>query len=111
MKKNIAIIISLILLKIILPIKPYVELNHLKIIDEIEITCEEKYKITYIEKIPKKEDNGINYDKKTYKTSNTSLTKGIKELEKNKNFYTEKSKIKILNCKNKDKIKEIIKRG
>lgn len=111
MKKNIGIIISLIILKIILPIKPYVELNHLKIIEEINIKCNNQYEITYIEKIPKKEDNGINYEKKKYQIRDRNLLKGIKKLENKNNFYIEKAKIKIENCKNKEKIRKTIKRG
>ena len=55
MKKAIILIGVLILLKILLPIKPYIELNHLKIIEEITVDCKKGYTITYQEKIPKKE--------------------------------------------------------
>lgn len=95
MKKIILGIILLILLKILLPIKPYVELNHLKIIEEIEITCNEDYEVTLIEKVPKKEDNGINYTKKVYKKK----VKNLNELKEDKTLYLKKAKVKVKNCK------------
>lgn len=101
----------LILLKIILPIKPYIELNHINIIHKIKITCNDKYNIEYTEIIPKKEENRIQYDYKKYKVTSNNLLDGIKKIEKNKNVYKKHAKIIIKNCKLKKEIQSKIKRG
>ena len=108
MKRAIIIIALLIILKIILPIKPYIELNHLNIIKKITITCDKEYKIEYIEIVPKKEDEGIEYEYKKYQVKSKSLEQGIKNIEKDKNIYKKKAKI-IVNCKNKKEIEQKIK--
>lgn len=102
MKKTIILIGVLILLKILLPIKPYIELNHLKIIEDITVDCKKEYTITYQEKIPKKEDNGIEYQKKEYVMHYDSLKEAKKSLKEKKNFYIKKAKIKTVSCKKKD---------
>ena len=79
MKKITIIILITILLKLFLPINPYIECNNIKIIKEIEIDCNNKK--TYKEIIPIKEDNGIKYKYKTYS-------------KKEKNFFLKKAKIK-----------------
>ena len=111
MKRTSIIVGILILLKLVLPLKPYVELNNLKIVEKIEVNCKKEYQITYIEKIPKKEDNGIEYEKKKYQISSKSLKEGLKEIEKKKHFYIKEAKIEIRNCNNQKEIIETIKRG
>ena len=108
MKRTIQIIIIVILLRMFLRIPPYMECNHINIITEIEINCKSKYKITYKETIPQKEDNGIKYTYKTYQVQNKDLKKGIKEIEWKKEIYKEQAKVKISNCKNKRKIKRVL---
>lgn len=97
MKKYFIIILGIVLMRIFLPIKPYLECNHLSIITKIEIYCDDSYAITYYETIPMKEDNGIQYHTTKYHVIESSFTNGIHKLEKNKYIYKKKAKI-ISNC-------------
>lgn len=108
MKRIIRIILIILLFKVFYKIPPYIECNHLNIITEIEINCKNEYKITYKEIIPQKEDNGIKYSYKTYQVHNKNLQEGIKEIERKKEIYQEKAKVKIKNCKNKRIIKRVL---
>ena len=102
MKKQIFIILIIILIKLLIPIKPYLECNQLNIITEIKIECKNEYIVTYIETIPIKEDNGIKYQKKEYIEKDKNLKKAINKIEKNKNIYKDKAKIKYINCNKKE---------
>lgn len=95
-KKNALFYTLLILFAAILPNRPYKELNQIKIITKIEKKCEANNTIWILtETIPKKGDNGIEYEYKTYSVKN--LKKEIKK----QNFYIKKAKIKEINCKTK----------
>ena len=95
---------------ILLPKPEYVELNHLIIVDTIEITCKNlNYQVTITEMIPKKEEDGIHYEKKQYKKKGKNLKIIKKELQKettNKIYYKSLKKIKT-NCKEKKELKKI----
>ena len=111
MRKKVIILLFLILIKILLPINPYIELNHLNIIHKIKVTCKNQYQIEYYEILPQKEDNGIKYEYKKYHVESKDLIKGLQKIENKKNIYKKKAKIIIKNCKNKKEIKDKIKRG
>ena len=98
MKKQILLLIIVLLIKIYIPIKPYIECNDLSIITEIEVICSDKYTVIYKETIPERDDNGIEYKYKTYKASGNNLKEVINRIEYNKNIYKEKAKLKIKNC-------------
>ena len=100
MKKIIFIILVIISTKII-KIPEYIELNDLAIIKEIKIECKNNnYEVTLKEIIPKKDENGINYEYKYYKEINNSLDKAYKNIEQsiNKKIYLDKAKTIKYNC-------------
>ena len=101
MKKQIIIIIIMIVIKVIIPIKPYIECNQLTIITKIEIECDENYRVTYTETIPERDNEGIKYHYKKYKGEDITLEKAINKIEKKKHIYKEKAKI-INKCKKKE---------
>ena len=98
-KKLILLIFICIFSYTILPIPTYIELNHLHIIKTITVECNEEYKITLKEIIPKKGENGIHYECKTSQRK-------MKILTKERNFFYNDIKYLYTNCSNK---KEIIK--
>lgn len=100
MKKQIIYIITMILIKILIPIKPYIECNELSIITKIEVICDKEYTIKYTETIPERDDNGIEYKYKIYKEKGNNIKELIEKIESNKDIYKEKAKIKIKNCNN-----------
>ena len=85
MKNTIIIFVILFIFSLFVKLPKYKELNHLKIIDKITITCD-TYKLREV--IPTKDDNGIEYEYKYYKE---------KELDSNK-YYIDKAKV-INKCK------------
>ena len=103
MKKQIIFILIIILIKIFIPIKPYIEVNNINIITKIDLTCSDKYILKYTETIPERDDNGIEYKYKTYKVEDNDLNDAIKSIEKNKNIFKSKAKIITHNCNNKIK--------
>ena len=108
MKKQLFIIFIIIFMKLLLPVRPYLECNHLTIITKIEVKCNNDFDITYYETIPVKEDNGITYHTKKYHTIHPNFLLAIKIIENNKNIYKEKAKI-ITECDNKEDIIRILK--
>ena len=103
MKKQLIFILIIILIKIFIPIKPYIEVNNINIITKIEVTCSDKYTLKYTETIPERDDNGIEYKYKTYKEEGEDLLDIIKRIEKNKNIFKDKAKIITHNCNKKIK--------
>lgn len=101
MKKLLLIIITTFLVKIFMPLNPYIECNKLKIINEITIICGSEYTIEYKEIIPQKIDNGIEYKYKILKEKNSNLKTAINKIENNKYIYKSKAKIKVKNCSGK----------
>lgn len=102
MKKNPIFIISLIVL-FLLPTPPYRELNHLILIQSLQVNCQgEKYEVILKEIVPKKEDNGIQYDYKTYQEMGSNLLTIKKKIEKkeSKYFYYKGIKKITTNCPN-----------
>ena len=109
--KLLLLVISILVLWIC-PINDYVELNHLIIIDEVSIKCDQNnYSLLLREIIPKNKDNDIEYNYKTYKKSGDDLDEIIKELESstNKRFYFNSIKKINTNCSDLDKIKNTFK--
>lgn len=108
MKRLFIFFIFIALFKLFFPINPYIECNHLTIITKIEVDCGSSYHITYIETLPVKENNGIEYHSKKYQIQDTNLLRGITRIEKDKNIYKKGAKI-IIRCSNKDLIQKILK--
>ena len=108
MKKGLKTILFLTILRLILPIPPYIECNHLSIVSKIKINCGDSYDITYYEILPKKDDNGILYHYKKYHVIDKSLLNGIYEIEKNHIFYKEKADI-VIHCPHQQEVLSIIK--
>ena len=107
MKTKLLIFILTFIILIIIPIPNYVELNQLVLLDSITVTCSSKnYEISVKEIIPKKEDNGIKYDYKTYKASGGNLLSAKKVLEKDisKKIYYQGIKKITTNCSNTEEI-------
>lgn len=108
MKKYIIFIIIFITLSFFIKIPSYRELNHIIIIEKIEITClEDNYDIVLYEVTPKREGTGISLDYKKYNITGRDLSLIKKRLEdsSSKMFYYKSIKNVITNCLN---TKEII---
>ena len=108
MKKYIIFIIIFIILLFFIKIPSYRELNHIIIIEKIEITClEDNYDIVLYEVTPKREGTGISLDYKKYNITGRDLSLIKKRLEdsSSKMFYYKSIKNVITNCLN---TKEII---
>lgn len=90
----------------------YVELNNLAIIEGIGIECFNKdYKIYLKEIIPKKGENGIEYEYRIYKSDKKeSIKTSIKDLEDNvkKKLYYKEVKYLVTNCDNSKEIRNIL---
>ena len=98
-----------ILILILIPKSKYLELNHLKIIDSLSLTCNSNhYEITLSEVIPKREDNSIELDHHHYSYRVPNLYDLVEIIEK-EHFYLKKSDITIYNCNNIDEISYIFK--
>lgn len=97
MKKQIILFLFVFLLKLFLPLKPYLECNHLTIITKIDVQCGSSYDITYYETIPMRENNGIQYHTKKYHVVSQNLIEGIHRIEKGHSIYKEKATI-VSNC-------------
>ena len=103
MKKYILITLLIITLFSI-KIPKYVELNDLMIIDDIGIDCTDKYTLYFREIVPRRDDNGLEYNYKIHKTTSNNLNNAYEEmLKKNKKIYLKDINRIITNCK-KDKI-------
>ena len=102
MKKKIIILLSFVLLYI-LPKKEYRELNNLIIIKEIQIKCiENEYQVELQEILPKKENNSIVFQYKSYKIKEKKIENIKTSLEKKyqKRFYYNGIKKISTNCEN-----------
>ena len=90
MKKNILIIISVILISLIFNIPKYRELNNIHIIEGIGINCINDKQIVYLKEIiPEKDDSGIEYKYRYYTYHN--------KINNNK-IYLKGTKYIITNC-------------
>lgn len=96
MKKNILIIISVILISLIFNIPKYRELNNIHIIEGIGINCINDKQIVYLKEIiPEKDDSGIEYKYRYYTYHN--------KINNNK-IYLKGTKYIITNCINTNEV-------
>ena len=96
MKKNILIIISVILISLIFNIPKYRELNNIHIIEGIGINCINDKQIVYLKEIiPEKDDSGIEYKYRYYTYHN--------KINNNK-IYLKGTRYIITNCINTNKV-------
>lgn len=99
----------MIIIGFFLPITDYVELNHLMIVKDIGLDCKDNiYHLYMKEIIPKKEDNGIQYDYQIYQGEGATILKAYQDLSNhtNKKIFFKNTKSIITNCTNtKDLIK------
>lgn len=100
-------IIGLILISfLIIKIPKYVELNHIHIIKEIQIICNQGfYEVSLKEIIPIKKDNGVNYQYKTYLEQGTSIHK-IKDKLDHHNYFYKDADIFMNHCHHKERLKK-----
>ncbi len=108
MKKYLLFGLIIIVSFFFLPREEYLELNQLAIIKKVEVVClNQKISVSLIEWIPKRNNNGIKYDKKKYSFEGNTFSDIKKEIEKEskkmdyyyvKDFNT--------NCSNKKKLIE-----
>lgn len=105
MKKIIIQVLIISIFLMLIPKPEYKELNHLILVNKIEITCTNNYiNGTIFEIIPIKEDNGVKYKEKKYNAKGKSLEELKINLEKqttNKFYYKSIRKIKT-NCNRKE---------
>lgn len=97
--KKALIILFFIIIGIIIKIPEYEELNNLAIINSIAInTNNNKVTIIIKEIIPKKNDNGIDYEYKYYKSNASSLEEAFAKIKTKtkKKIYLNKCKYLIL---------------
>ncbi len=108
MKKIITLIIIL-LGALLIKIPPYVELNNLAIIEAIGVMHTDKYTIYLKEVIPTKDENGIKYEYKYYKSSSFSLEDAYDKLNRNikKKLYYKDTSYIVLNMEKSNKVKKI----
>lgn len=105
--KKILIILIIVLELSLIKIPKYTELNNLAIIEEIAIQKNNNnYTIILKEIIPKKKDQGINYEYEYYQETSTSITKAINKIKQKtkKKLYLQKAKSLITNITNSHKI-------
>ncbi len=108
--KKIFIIIIIILGSIIFKIPEYVELNDLAIIENMAVEYKDsRYTVYLKEIIPKKDENGINYDYKYYNASDIDLDDVYKKLKAKtkKKLYYKSVKSLIINLEKSDEIVKI----
>lgn len=105
--KKILIILIIVLELSLIKIPKYTELNNLAIIEEIAIQKNNNsYTIILKEIIPKKKDQGINYEYEYYQETSASITKAINKIKKKtkKKLYLQKAKSLITNITNSNEI-------
>ena len=96
MKKNILILISVILISLIFNIPKYRELNNIHIIEGIGIYCINDKQIVYLKEIiPEKDDSGIEYKYRYYTYHN--------KINNNK-IYLKGTRYIITNCINTNEV-------
>ena len=97
--KKLIIIIIFIIIGLLIKIPKYEELNNLAIINTIAIN-NKNGKVTLILKeiVPKKNDNGIDYDYTYYKSTSNSIDKALVNIKSKtkKKIYLQKCKYLIL---------------
>ncbi|MBQ2909518.1 MAG: hypothetical protein IJE53_01790 [Bacilli bacterium] len=105
--KKILIILIIVLELSLIKIPKYTELNNLAIIEEIAIQKNNNYyTIILKEIIPKRKDQGINYEYEYYQETSTSITKAINKIKQKtkKKLYLQKAKSLITNITNSHEI-------
>ena len=105
--KKLLIILIIVLELSLIKIPKYTELNNLAIIEEIAIQKNNNsYTIILKEIIPKKKDQGINYEYEYYQETSASITKAINKIKKKtkKKLYLQKAKSLITNITNSHEI-------
>ena len=105
MKKIIIQVLMISIFLMLIPIPKYKELNHLVLVNKINITCTNNYiNGTIFEIIPIKEDNGVEYKEKKYYTKGKSLEElkiNLENQTSDKFYYKSIKKIKT-NCNRKE---------
>ena len=84
----------------------YVELNHLMIIDKVNVKCvEDHYLVNLREVNPIRDENGIHYEYEKHSIEGYDFVSIREELEKQskKKLYFQKAKITYQGCSNKQK--------
>lgn len=105
--KKIFIILIIILGAYIIKIPTYVELNNLAIIEQIAINYKNEYYTIYLKEIiPKKDENGINYEYAYYKASGKNIKSTLNKLNNKtkKKLYLKKVKSLITNLNTTKKV-------
>ncbi len=105
--KKIFIILIIILGAYIIKIPTYVELNNLAIIEQIAINYKNEYYTIYLKEIiPKKDENGINYEYTYYKASGKNIKSTLNKLNNKtkKKLYLKKVKSLITNLNTTKKV-------
>ena len=98
MKRSLFLFFLLFCFLFLLPIPKYQELNHLILIDTMEIKCDiDSYHINLREIIPIREDDGIQYHYKEHQLSGSNLLKLRKKMQK-KSFYYKGVRKVLTNC-------------
>ena len=105
MRKYIIFLIIIILSYFFYPIKSYIELNNLAIIDKIEVNCSLDYKFILREIIPIKSNNSLNYKYKDIIFIGDNLSSINKQISNySKKIYLKHIKVFKSNCLNDRKI-------
>ena len=105
--KKLFLLVLVLLGAFIFKIPEYVELNNLAIIEAIGIDfTNDKYTVYLKEVIPKKDENGIKYEYKYYKSSDLNLEDVYKKLsdKTKKKLYYNDAKFLITNLEKSNKI-------
>lgn len=100
MKRYLFLLIFLII-GFFLPIPDYVELNHLMIVDSIGLDCSlDGYHLYLKEVIPKRGDDGIQYDYKIYHGNGKDIKDLYSDIVRNshKKIFLDDTKTVITNC-------------
>ena len=105
--KKLFLLLLILLGAFIFKIPEYVELNNLAIIEAIGVELSnDKYTIYLKEVIPKKDENGIKYEYKYYKSSDLNLEDAYKKLSdttKKKLYYNDVKSL-VINLEKSNKI-------
>lgn len=105
--KKIFIVIIILIGAFLFKIPEYVELNNLAIIESIGVDFNnDKYTIYLKEIIPKKDENGIKYEYKYYKSEDANISDAyykLKDKTKKKLYYND-VKVLIVNIEKSNKV-------
>ena len=107
--KKVIVVILVLLGAIIIKIPEYVELNDLAIIETVGVKYNEGLYTIYLKEIiPKKDENGITYDYKYYKSTDKNILKALKNTKTKKKLYLKRVKYLITNLEKSNKtLKEL----